>query len=259
MYLQTDVFNDQLVAMLYKIAHPLNIFLYVTVIFLNPGQSFAQKMTISQYGVPVLDKVDGYMQIIGKDSAKRMLELRTLAPGLVYDLRYASTNNFMKKRMYPKSTRHTFLRAPAARALASVQQQLNQQGYGLKIFDAYRPYSVTVAFWEPIKDERYVANPAKGSGHNRGLAVDLTLIDLNTNKELDMGTGFDNFTDTAHHAFTNKLPEAVQKARGLLKTTMEKNGFTAMETEWWHFYWPNDRNYEVLDIAFGKLLNQSKR
>lgn len=253
MYLQTEVFNDQLVAMLYKIAHPLNIFLYVTVIFLPQTPVQAQKMTISRYGVPVLDNVQGYLQSAAKDSAKRMLELRSLMPGLVYDLRYASTGNFMKKRMYPKHTSHTFLRAPAAYALAKVQQKLNGQGYGLKIYDAYRPYSVTVAFWEPIKDERYVANPAKGSGHNRGLAVDLTIIDLKTGKELDMGTGFDNFTDTAHHAFTKNLPEPVQKARGLLKEAMEQNGFTAMDTEWWHFYWPNDKNYEVLDIPFKKL------
>src|SRR5690606_37409302 len=126
-------------------------------------------------------------------------------------------NNFMKKRMYPANTRHTFLRAPAAWALARVQQELSIQGYSLKIFDAYRPYSVTVAFWEPIKDERYVANPAKGSGHNRGLAVDLTIVETSTGKELDMGTGFDNFTDTAHHAFTKNLSPEVQKARALLK------------------------------------------
>src|SRR5437867_1601617 len=82
-------------------------------------------------------------------------------------------------------------------------QELNEKGLGLKIFDAYRPYSVTVKFWELIKDERYVANPSKGSGHNRGIAVDLTIIHLKTNEELNMGTGFDNFTDTAHQAFVN--------------------------------------------------------
>jgi zinc D-Ala-D-Ala dipeptidase len=215
-------------------------------------------MTISRYGVPVLDNVQGYLQTVEKDSAKTMLELRSVSPNIVYDLRYASTNNFMKKRMYPAKTSQTFLRAPAAHALAKVQQQLNEKGYGLKIFDAYRPYSVTVAFWEPIKDERYVANPAKGSGHNRGLAVDLTVIDIKTGKELDMGTGFDNFTDTAHHAFTKNLPAEVQRARTLLRDAMETNGFTAMETEWWHYYWTNDKNYEVLDIPFKKLRAASK-
>jgi D-alanyl-D-alanine dipeptidase len=211
-------------------------------------------MTVSQYGVPVLDNIAGYRQTVQQDSCKRMLDLRSLMPGIVYDLRYAGKDNFMKKRMYPAKTLHTFLRAPAARALARVQQQLNQNGYGLKIFDAYRPYSVTVAFWEPIRDERYVANPSKGSGHNRGLAVDLTIIDLKTGKELDMGTGFDNFTDSAHHAFTQHLPPSVQQARALLKSVMEQNGFTALETEWWHYYWPNDRDYEVLDLPFEALV-----
>jgi D-alanyl-D-alanine dipeptidase len=239
--------------MLYKIAHPLNIFLYIVVIFLFSAPVSAQKMSISKYGAAVLDNVTGYQQTVGQDSAKKMVELRSLARGIRYDLRYATTNNFMKKRMYPAKTRQTFMRAPAARALAMVQSELAQQGYGLKIFDAYRPYSVTVAFWEPIKDERYVANPAKGSGHNRGLAVDLTVVELKTGKELDMGTGFDNFTDSAHHAFTKNLPEGVQRSRGLLKDLMEKNGFTAMDTEWWHFFWPNDHNYEVLDIPFTKL------
>jgi D-alanyl-D-alanine dipeptidase len=125
-------------------------------------------------------------------------------------------------------------------------------GLGLKIFDAYRPYSVTVKFWELVKDERYVANPAKGSGHNRGIAVDLTIIDLKTGKELDMGTGFDNFTDTAHHTFTS-LPEEVLHNRLLLKSTMEKYGFIALESEWWHYYLANGNTFELLDIEFKKL------
>ena len=243
--------------MLYKIAHSLNIFLYVGVIFLFGGPVSAQEMTISKYGLPVMDNVAVYQQTVGRDSVKKMVELRSLEPRIVYDLRYAAANNFMKKRMYPSKTRHTFLRVLPARALAKVQQELNARGYGLKIYDAYRPYSVTVTFWEPIKDERYVANPAKGSGHNRGLAVDLTIIQ--NGKELDMGTGFDNFTDSAHHAFTIRLPEEVQRNRALLKEIMERNGFTAMDTEWWHYYWPNDRNYEVLDIPFNKLMNAARK
>jgi zinc D-Ala-D-Ala dipeptidase len=253
--------------MLYKIAHTLNIFLYVGVIFLVPGPVSAQKMTISKYGVPVLDNVAGYQQTVGQDSAKKMVELRSLIPDIVYDLRYADTNNFMHKRMYPADTEHTFLRAPAAQALAKVQKALDRVGLGLKIYDAYRPYSVTVDFWEPIKDERYVANPAKGSGHNRGLAVDLTIINKDRypqvpphlNPGLDMGTGFDNFTDTAHHTFTKNLSYNVRHNRALLKEVMEENGFIAMETEWWHYYWPNDRNYEVLDIPFKKLAKAARK
>ena len=158
----------------------------------------------------------------------------------------------MHRRMYPKNTKHTFLRVQPAAALARVQNSLREKGYGLKIFDAYRPYSVTVSFWEMVHDERYVANPDKGSGHNRGLAVDLTIVELATGHELDMGTGFDNFTDTAHHNFT-QLPAVVLENRKLLNDLMISNGFKPFATEWWHYAWPNNRNYEVLDLSFKAL------
>lgn len=202
--------------------------------------------------LPITKSLAEYYKQGRDDSTKRMVELKTVISGLIYDLRYATTNNFMNRRMYPKNTRSTFLRLPAALALKKVQQELNEKGLGLKIFDAYRPYSVSVKFWELVKDERYVANPAKGSGHNRGIAVDLTIIDLKTRKELDMGTGFDNFSDTAHHSFKN-LPEAILQNRALLKSIMEKNGFKALETEWWHYYLDNGSKFEVLDIDFKKM------
>ncbi len=200
----------------------------------------------------ITDKYKLYKEQVQQDSTKKMVELKTLMPGLKYDLRYATINNFMHRLMYPQNTNITFLRLPAAMALQKVQQELNEKGLGLKIFDAYRPYSVTVKFWELIKDERYIANPAKGSGHNRGIAVDLTIINLKTNEELNMGTGFDNFTDTAHQTFTH-LPEEELQNRHLLKSTMEKYGFVALETEWWHYFLVNGEKFEVLDIDFKKL------
>ncbi|MCS3800397.1 M15 family metallopeptidase [Niastella sp. OAS944] len=221
-------------------------------IFFNVTQLRAQETSVSKYGVPVINKLTEYQLSVHKDSVKTMVELQTLVPGIVYDLRYATINNFMHRQMYIPATRHTYLRLPAARALAAVQKELNNKGYGLKIFDAYRPYGVTISFWELVKDERYVANPKNGSGHNRGLAVDLTIIDLKSRRELDMGTGFDNFTDTAHHSFT-ALSSGVLANRNLLKTSMEKHGFKKLETEWWHFFWTNDRGYEVLDLPFEKL------
>lgn len=205
---------------------------------------------------PVTEKMDQYNKQIKKDSNKRMVELKRLIPAIKYDLRYATTNNFMKRLMYPASTNVTFLRYPAAHALYKIQEELKSKGLGLKIFDAYRPYSVTVKFWELVKDERYVANPAKGSGHNRGIAVDLTIINLVNGKELNMGTGFDNFSDTAHHNF-NKLPEDILQNRRLLKSVMEKNGFKAYENEWWHFSWPDAGKFEILDIDFKKLKKES--
>jgi len=201
--------------------------------------------------INVVKKIKIYQQQIKKDSNYLLIELKDSIPGIEYNLVYATENNFTGTQLY-KQANTTFARLPVVKALQRVQNELQMKGYGLKVFDAYRPFAVTKKMWELIKDERYVANPAKGSGHNRGLAVDLTIIDLNTGKELYMGTGFDNFTDTAHHAF-KAPPAAVLANRNLLRQLMEKHGFRALETEWWHYSWPNDRAYDVLDIDFKKL------
>ncbi len=193
-----------------------------------------------------------YKALVRTDPDQQLVELRAYAKGLVYDIRYATTHNFTGQALYPINTRACYLRTPAAEALARVAASLQKKGWGLKIFDAYRPYSVTEAFWKLIGDERYVANPAKGSGHNRGIAVDLTLIDLNTRQELEMGTGFDNFSDTAHHSFT-ALPSEVLHHRTLLRNAMTEQGFVALETEWWHYALPNATRYPILDIPFKKL------
>lgn len=223
------------------------LIIFLTVV---DNTAFTQDSTFKR--PPVISEWREYMQLVEKDSSQKMVELKSMIPGLVYDLRYATKNNFMHRRMYDAGTITTYLRLPAARALQQVQQELAVKGMGLKIFDAYRPYAVTVKFWELVKDERYVANPAKGSGHNRGIAVDLTIIDKKTGKELDMGTGFDNFTDTAHHAFTS-LPATVLQNRQLLKSLMEKYGFKPLDSEWWHYFIPESSRFAILDISFNKL------
>jgi len=200
----------------------------------------------------VTQKLQVYKWQVKDDPNREMVELKSVALNIIYDLRYATINNFMHRLMYPENTDVTFLRRPVADSLVKVLIELGKKGIGIKIFDAYRPYSVTVKFWELIHDERYVANPARGSGHNRGTAVDLTLIWLKDSTELDMGTGFDNFTDSAHHSFTG-LPPIIMANRTLLKSTMEKYGFKAFATEWWHYYISNQSQYEVLDIPFRKL------
>jgi len=229
--------------MLNKIINRFNIRLSVAIIFSTTSLPilYAQKKSEPQ----VIKAYRLYKQSLKSDSLKKMVELKTIVPNIQYDLRYATVNNFMHQQVYKEGS-HTFLRLIVARALGRVQQELNEKDLSLKIWDAYRPYSVTEKMWELIKDERYVADPKKGSGHNRGIAVDLTIIDRTTGKELDMGTGFDNFTDTAHQTFKN-LPLEILNNRGLLKTVMEKNGFVAMETEWWHFFW-NNQDFELLDI-----------
>jgi len=201
---------------------------------------------------PLTDKWDDYQKQVKQDSARKMVELKTRIPGIVYDLRYATVNNFMKRLMYPAGTHSTYLRSAAVNALEKIQEGLATQGLGLKIYDAYRPFSVTVKFWELVKDERFVANPSKGSGHNRGIAVDLTIIILATGKELDMGTGFDDFSDSAHHSYTN-FPPSVLQNRNLLKSIMEKNGFKSYTEEWWHYSWLDGKQYEILDLDFKKL------
>jgi D-alanyl-D-alanine dipeptidase len=237
--------------MYYKVTNRFNTKWLVILFFSTLTYNFCYTQD-STKKLSITNKWNDYKKEVKADSTKQMIELKSLMPNIVYDLRYATTNNFMHRLMYPANTNKTFLRLPAAHALARVQHELNEKGLGLKIFDAYRPYSVTEKFWELVHDERYVANPAKGSGHNRGIAVDLTIINLKTGEELNMGTGFDNFTDSAHHDFTN-LPEEVLQNRSLLKTVMEKHGFKLFETEWWHYFIANGDRFEVLDIDFKKF------
>lgn len=201
--------------------------------------------------VKIVKKIKIYKKQVENDSNYRLTELKSLMPEIIYDLRYATAANFTGRKLYEEGVA-TYLRLPAARALAAVQAKLRPHGLGLKIYDAYRPHSATRLMWDLVRDERYVADPRKGSNHNRGLAVDLTLVQLAGGEELLMGTAFDNFSDTAHHAFTS-LPENVLRNRLLLRQLMEEAGFKALETEWWHYAWPNNRSYDVLDIPFKKL------
>ncbi|HUS02760.1 MAG TPA: M15 family metallopeptidase [Chitinophagaceae bacterium] len=234
-----------------KIRFQLQTILFAVISFSTLDNSFAQDTTLNKYGLWVIKDVRTLNGTIASDSNKQMADIKKIIPNIILDLRYATSNNFMHSKLYPPVTA-TYIRLPAARALQNIQGELNERGLGLKIYDAYRPYSVTERMWEPIKDDRYVADPKKGSGHNRGIAVDLTIIDLKTKKELPMGTGYDNFSDTAHQTFMN-LPQKILQNRDLLKALMEKYGFKLFETEWWHYSLPNAANYEILDIPFKKL------
>lgn len=211
----------------------------------------------NSYGLDVITTYQLYQQLISTDSSFCMAPLTTCVPGIFMDLRYAGKNNFMHRAMYPADTKVSFLRLPAANALRLAEEELEKSGLHLKIFDAYRPFSVTVKFWEAVHDERYVANPKYGSGHNKGLAVDLTITD-STGKELNMGTGFDNFTDTAHHNFAGLPPDVLQN-RQLLKTIMGKYGFIAFETEWWHYSFRWDGDTPLYDLSFPVLINASRK
>ncbi len=224
----------------------------VVIFLVFPKHPQAQVLERSSYGVSYIKDPAQYALTVARDPAKELIELHSIMPQLVYDLRYAGPANFTHAPLYPPGTNYSFLRQPAAVALQKVQAELNKQGYGLKIFDSYRPYEVTIRFWEQIADERYVAHPGKGSGHNRGLAIDCTVIELRSGKELDMGTGFDNFSDTAHQHF-DKLRENVLLNRKLLRDLMSQYGYVPLETEWWHYYWPNNRDYEVLSLSHEEI------
>lgn len=238
--------------MIYRSRHwmriPIAIFIFIITVF---ECALGQSISPNKYGLVVINKTNLLKNEIALDSNQKMEDLRRLIPRMHLDLKYATAENFMHEKLYPP-TNTTFLRKPAADSLKKVIEYLRKRNLTVKIFDAYRPYSVTEKMWEKVKDSRYAADPAKGSGHNRGAAVDLTLIDLKTGKELNMGTGFDNFTDTAHIDFTG-LSQEVLNNRNMLREVMEKFGFIQLSTEWWHYYLPHSSSYELLDIPFSDL------
>jgi len=174
------------------------------------------------------------------------IELNKMNPNILLDIRYATINNFTGKVVYPEA--RAFLVSDAAYSLDSVQKELETMGLGLKIYDAYRPLSVQKIFWEIMPDERYVADPKKGSRHNRGMAVDLTLVDKN-GKELFMPTEYDDFTEKAHRDYMNISDEQI-KNRKILEDVMTKYGFKGLPTEWWHFDYRGWEDYDVMDVEF---------
>ena len=208
----------------------------------------AVRVPVNSYGLRVVPDLRTYERLAAADPSTRLVDLASLHIPL--DIRYATANNFMKRVLYPAP--RAFLRAPAAQALADADRELAARGLGLKVFDAYRPYRVTVAMWEPIKNPDFVADPAKGSRHNRGAAVDLTLIDRATGNELPMPTPYDDFTERAAHAFTDLPPDAVAN-RALLREVMERHGFEALPSEWWHYDFAGWRKYELMDVGLDAL------
>lgn len=178
-------------------------------------------------------------------------EITEQAPGVILDIRYATPNNFTGKTVYPAA--RCFLRKDVAERLMRVEKALAKEGLGVKIFDCYRPISVQKKFWDLVPDERYVAKPVmkdgkwvEGSRHNRGAAVDITLVDAK-GQELPMPTPFDDFTEKASRAYTGGDPAARANAKKL-EAAMAAEGFEPLPTEWWHFDGPGWQSYELLDM-----------
>jgi D-alanyl-D-alanine dipeptidase len=180
----------------------------------------------------------------------QLIDLQKKIPTIVLDIKYATEDNFTHKVVYPIAK--AYLVKGAAQALCEVQSELEKEGLGLKVFDGYRPLSVQEKFWQLVPDERYVADPKKGSRHNRGCAVDCTLICLKDGKELEMPTPFDDFTEKAHRDYMN-IPAEVRTNREKLEAIMNKHGFMGLPTEWWHFDYQGWEHYALLDKNFDEL------
>ena len=176
-------------------------------------------------------------QEVGIESARSsstdttFVNLKDYSTDFVYDMKYATSDNFLKAQVYDCA--ECFLRLKTVEALVKANKEFLKQGLRIKLFDCYRPLDIQKKMWEIVSNPKYVADPSKGSIHNRGGAVDITLVDK-SGKELDMGTDFDFFGIEASHAYS-KLPQKVKDNRRLLKKIMIANEFNSFDSEWWHY------------------------
>ncbi len=176
-----------------------------------------------------------------------LVDITKINPNIKIDCVYATTRNFTKKQIYlaPKC----YLLTSVALQLDKIQRELEKQGLGLLVWDAYRPLSAQQRLWDAFPDPRYVADPKKGGRHSRGTAVDLTIVNLSDGTALEMGTDHDNFTKMAWPSATT-ISDKAKKNRKLLSALMVKYGFEPLATEWWHFDFHGWQEYPVLKIDF---------
>jgi D-alanyl-D-alanine dipeptidase len=193
----------------------------------------------------------------GEFRAADLVELAKLDPTIRLEVRYATTNNFLGTVFYSEA--RAFMQRPAAEAVVRANRKLKQFGYGLLIHDAYRPWYVTKVFWDATPDDKkiFVANPANGSRHNRGCAVDLTLYDLKTKKPVEMVSTYDETTARAYPDYPGGT--SLQRwHRKLLRDAMEAEGFTVYEAEWWHFDYQDWKQYRIGNVAFDRIQANSR-
>lgn len=189
----------------------------------------------------------------GPYRASDLVELVKLDPTLKLDIRYATANNFVGRPVYPEA--RAFLQKPAAEALLAAHRWLKERGYGILVYDAYRPWTITKLFWDitPADKKMFVADPAVGSQHNRGCAADVGLFDLKTGREVEMPGGYDEMSERSFVTYAGGTPD--QRAhRDLLRKAMERDGyFFVYPEEWWHYDFKDSREYAVQDIAFSAI------
>ncbi|WP_210462551.1 M15 family metallopeptidase [Rufibacter roseolus] len=204
----------------------------------------------NKYGLPVVTSTGLYQKLVAQNPDHELVELQSYIPGLVLDIKYATADNLVKEPVYTIAT--AYARKPVADALKKIQAELKPLGLGLKIYDGYRPYHVTELFFEKVKKKDYVANPKDGSRHNRGCAMDLTLITLKDGKELQMPTPYDATVKQSHPDYPH-VSAQVKRNRALLINTMQRHGFTVFQNEWWHFDFNDWAKYPLMDIRFEEL------
>ena len=178
-----------------------------------------------------------------------LIELIKLDKTIKLDIRYATANNFVGRPVYPEA--RAFLQRPAAEAVVRVHQALKKEGLGIVIYDGYRPWSITKLFWEVVREDqkKFVADPSKGSKHNRGCAIDLGIYDLKTGKAIPMPSGYDEFTERASPDYKGGT-QGETANREKLRHMMEAEGFTVNPSEWWHFDYNGWQDYAIYDISF---------
>ena len=181
-----------------------------------------------------------------------LVDIQKINPKIRIDIRYATPANFTHETLYLEA--RCLLLRQVADKLSIVQQTLEKKGLGLKIFDGYRPLAAQKKLWAKFPVEGYVANPAKGSNHNRGAAVDLTLVDAN-GRELPMPSAYDEFSERAHRDYMGGTAAELENRR-ILQGEMEKEGFHGLSTEWWHFDYKDAKKYPVLDLSFSSVDSQ---
>ena len=194
----------------------------------------------------------------GPFRAPDLVELVTLDPTIKLDIRYATPNNLAGRAVYTEA--RAFLQRPAADGLVRVHRALAARGLGLLVFDGYRPWRVTKLFWDvtpPAKHE-FVADSTKGSKHNRGCAVDLSMYEVKSGREVEMPSVYDEMSPRAYPTYQGGAAEARER-RDILRAAMEKEGFTVEPNEWWHFNYKDWTQYPILDVAFGDIASRTVR
>lgn len=224
------------------------LFIYL-VVTLFSGSPVKSQNTRNPYNLHLVSDIKEYKTQVMFDSTQELLNIESIN-NIVLDIYYATANNFAREIIYPKAV--AYARRPVVNALQQVQDSLAKHGLGLKIFDSYRPYSATLRFYEIYPDSNFVANPRKGSRHNRGCAVDVTLIELETGLEIPMPTNFDDFSEKANPQYS-ELPKNIIANRQFLFSVMKKFGFTYLPTEWWHFDFVGWEKFPLMDLQFEEL------